>query len=253
MDYFEPELARDMPGLRLALTRGGVPAPWSESAKHIFRHKGIAFAPVVQRPGKPNEGLVAWTGFRNAPIAIYENASPKANWLDILSLAERIRPEPALVPAEHDLRIEVLGISAEICAEGGFGWTRRLMMLDGYSKADSGRASTLRAAYEDTQVNIDRAPYRCAEILDALAQRLKDQAARGSPYLVGDSYTACDLYWTCFSQMVAPLPPSLAPIHPAMFASYGDVGPILGAHLDPILLKHRDFIYRDFIGLPLDW
>lgn len=253
MEYFEVEQARTMPGIKLALTRGGVPAPWSESAKHIFRCKKIPFVPVVQRPGKPNEELVAWTGSRNAPIAIHDGTSPKANWLDILSLAERLAPEPALVPAEHNARMQVLGLSAEICSEGGFGWSRRLMMLSQYSKTDAGRASVLAAAYEDTPENIERAPQRCADILDALAERLQDQARRGSPFLVGDTLSACDLYWTCFSQMVAPLPPNLAPIHPAMFASYADIGPVLASHLHPILLKHRDFIYRDFIGLPLDW
>lgn len=242
-----------MPGLKLALTRGGVPAPWSESAKHIFRYKKVPFVPVVQRPGKPNEELVAWTGARNAPIAIHANASPKSNWLDILSLAERLAPDPALVPAEHVARVQVLGLSAEICSEGGFGWSRRLMMLNQYSKTDAGRASVLAAAYEDTPENIERAPRRCAEILDALASRLEEQDRRGSPFLVGDTLSACDLYWTCFSQMVAPLPPDLAPTHPTMFASYADIGPMLTAHLHPILLKHRDFIYRDFIGLPLNW
>jgi glutathione S-transferase len=253
MDYFEVEQARAMPGLKLVLTRGGVPAPWSESAKHIFRHKSIPFIPVVQRPGKPNEELVAWTGSRNAPIAIHESASPRANWLDILSLAERLRPQPALVPSQHHLRIQVFGLAAEICSEGGFGWSRRLMMLSQYAKTDAGRASVLASAYEDTPENIARAPQRCGEILDALAARLNDQESQGSPFLVGDAYSAGDLYWACFSQMVAPLPPDLAPTHPAMFASYANIGPKLAAHLDPILLQHRDFIYRDFIGLPLDW
>jgi glutathione S-transferase len=253
VEYFEVEQARTMPGLKLALTRGGVPAPWSESAKHILRYKKIPFIPVVQRPGKPNQELVAWTGSRNAPIAILDSASPKANWLDILSLAERLAPEPALLPSDYASRLKVLGVSAEICSEGGFGWSRRLMMLSQYSKADAGRASALSEAYADTQENIARAPQRCAETLDGLAAKLTSQERRGSPFLVGDTLTACDLYWACFSQMVAPLPPELAPIHPAMFQSYANIGPLLGSHLDPILLRHRDLIYRDFIGLPLDW
>lgn len=253
MKYFEVEQARAEPGLKLALTRGGVPAPWSESAKYIFRYKGIPFVPVVQRPGKPNEDLVAWTGSRNAPIAIHESSSPKTNWLDILSLAERLQALPALLPAQHDARIQVLGLSAEICSEGGFGWSRRLMMLSQYSRTDAGRASVLQSAYGDTPENVERAPQRCADILDVLAARLKDQHSQGSPFFVGDAYSASDLYWTCFSQIVAPLPPDLAPTHPAMFASYANIGPMLGEHLDPILLQHRDFIYREFIGLPLDW
>ncbi len=253
MEYFEVEQARTQPGLKLALTRGGVPAPWSESAKHIFRYKKIPFVPVVQRPGKENAALVAWTGFRNAPIAIHEHATPKANWADILSLAERLQPEPALLPRDSNTRVQVLGISAEICAEGGFGWSRRLMMLNQYAKSDAGRASVLQTVYEDTPENIERAPQRCVEILTMLADRLKEQEAHGSPFLVGEQYSACDLHWTCFSQMVAPLPPELAPTHPAMFASYADIGPMVAAHLDPILLRHRDFIYRDYIGLPLDW
>jgi glutathione S-transferase len=127
------------------------------------------------------------------------------------------------------------------------------MMLNQYAKSDAGRASVLQTVYEDTPENIERAPQRCVEILTMLADRLKEQEAHGSPFLVGEQYSACDLHWTCFSQMVAPLPPKLAPTHPAMFASYADIGPMVAAHLDPILLRHRDFIYRDYIGLPLDW
>ena len=54
--------------------------------------------------------------------------------------------------------------------------------------------------------------------------------------------------------MVAPLPLSDAPaMPPALFEKYGDIDPAIAAALDPLLLAHRDFIYRRHIGLPLDF
>lgn len=71
MEYVAPKVARTMPGLKLALTTG-VPGPWSESAKSILYVKKIPYVPVAQIAGAPNEDLVAWTGHRNAPVAVFE-------------------------------------------------------------------------------------------------------------------------------------------------------------------------------------
>ena len=68
MEYKTVAEAKDLPGLRLALTVGG-PAPWSQAAKSIFQVKHIPYIPVAQHGGQANEELVAWTGHRNAPVA----------------------------------------------------------------------------------------------------------------------------------------------------------------------------------------
>ena len=57
-EYLEVAEARDLPGLRLALT-AGVPGPWGEAAKGVFYVKQIPCVKVRQLPGEPNEELKA--------------------------------------------------------------------------------------------------------------------------------------------------------------------------------------------------
>src|SRR5437016_6738343 len=110
MDYRTIAEAKKMLGLRLVLSMG-VPGPWGESAKGIFFVKGIPFAPIGQKPAEANEDLVAWTGIRNAPIAVYNGEQPLDRWIDILLLAERLEAEPRLLPAGSEHRAQVIGIA----------------------------------------------------------------------------------------------------------------------------------------------
>ena len=75
-DYLEVSEARARRGMRLALT-AGFPGPWGEAAKAIFRHKSIPFAMVRQNLADPNDELFAWTGHRNAPVAVYDDERPR--------------------------------------------------------------------------------------------------------------------------------------------------------------------------------
>ncbi len=251
MNYVEPKDARAMKGLRLALTVG-VPGPWSESAKRIFEFKKIPYVAVAQQAARANEDLVAWTGFRNAPVAVFDDQPAKANWADILALAERIKPEPALLPKGED-RLIAWGLSAEICAEGGLGWNRRLSMMLASEKAGAGWGGRMNASYGDTLENVTAAPARVAEILRMLAARLHAQAARGSDYFVGASISAPDIHWACFSQLLVPLPQAVNPMPDFLRAAYGGISEVERAALDPILLAHRDRIFDKVIGLPLDY
>src|ERR1700752_3766011 len=117
-----------MPGLRLVLTTG-VPGPWGEAAKGIFHAKGIPFARVAQSAGADNDEIFAWTGHRNAPTAMYDDEPARTSWREILWLAERLRPQPALLPDDPEERVRCLGLSEELMGVGGFGWCRRLMLL----------------------------------------------------------------------------------------------------------------------------
>jgi glutathione S-transferase len=90
-------------------------------------------------------------------------------------------------------------------------------------------------------------------ILGGLAAQLHRQKAAGSDYLVGDRVTACDLYWATFAGFVSPLPPQDCPMPEFMRENYTRVTPDIAAALDPILLRHRDLIYRRHIGLPMDF
>ena len=128
MDYVEPAVARDMDGLRLALT-AHAPAPYGLSARAILDHHGVTYVPVLQVGAGQNEDLVSWTGHRNAPVAVYNDEAPRAGWHEILNLAERLGSGPSLVPSDIDERMLMMGLSNELIGENGFIWNLRLAML----------------------------------------------------------------------------------------------------------------------------
>lgn len=266
MDYLEVSDAKDLTGLRLVLT-AHVPGPWGESAKKIFDYKSVPYCPVAQYPGQENADLVAWTGIRNAPIAVYNEEAPRTGWYEILMLGERLAPERPLLPTDSEARALVLGICSEICSEWGFGWARRAMMGTPYAGTpDPERIARLspppygpeelarmQQSYTVSVGSAAQAPERCAAILNMLSARLHRQKLKGSPYLIGQSMTACDIYWTVFSMALEPLPHEVNPMPDWMRIGYDMIGPVIAAAKDPILLQHRDFIYAEHLGLPLDF
>ena len=261
MEYVEPEDAQHLPGLKLVLTTG-VPGPWGESAKKVLEFKGIEYTPVAQYASRPNEALVAWTGIRNAPILIYEDEPPRTNFQDIVAFAERMKPEPRLIPEDPDERLLCFGISAEICGEGGFGWKRRHVMRGAHAArpADAPPVgnpgldrNTMARAYGGTEAEAEASPQYLATMLDAFAARLEAQKARGSRYFVGDRVTACDIHWACFSALLEPMPHELNPMPDWLRVSYSYLGPVLEHHKHQILLDHRDYLFSEHLGLPLDF
>src|SRR5258706_11514547 len=124
--YLGVEDAIKRGGLRMVVV-GGVPSPWGEAAKGILHIKGIEWAAV--RLVYDSEALKNWAGERSGPVAVYEQEPPRSGWKDILLLAERLAPEPALLPAGPAERALVLGLSHDMCGEAGLGWTRRLQMM----------------------------------------------------------------------------------------------------------------------------
>jgi glutathione S-transferase len=255
--YVEIARARAMPGLRLVLT-AGVPGPWGEAAKGIFHAKGIPFTRVSQAAGADNEELVAWTGHRNAPIAIYEDERARTTWAEILWLAERLRPEPALVPPDAEDRVRCFGIAQELMGENGFGWCRRLMLLrpgmgDSDTPPEAMRATlgNMVRQYGYSRAAADAAPERVAEILTMLSRQLAAQRVSGRQYLVGDRLSAADIYWAAMAALVAPLPAEVCPMPEMLRGMYGNPGPIVEKALDPALLEHRDRIYREHMEYPL--
>ena len=244
-----------MPGLRLVLSMY-VPGPWGEAAKSVFDAKGLPYIPVGQAMGEPNPELVAWAGVRNAPVAAYNNDKPVNRWLDIIMLAERIKPTPALLPADIEERALVIGITHEIAGEWGFGWCRRAMMVGTVPASPPGQETLperMAQEYGCTKEVIAAAPKKVAAIMTMLTKRLTAQQAAGSPYLVGKSLTAADIYWACFSGMIQPMPKELNPAPDEITAIYLTSSPEVDAAKNPILITHRDFIYKTHLKLPLDF
>lgn len=256
MKYANVAEAKPQQGLRLALTMG-VPGPWSQAAKYVFQVKGIPFVPVGQAGGRANDELYAWTGHRNAPVAVYNDEPPRIAWHEIIALAERLAPTPALLPADSAARAEVLGIIAELASENGLAWARRLQLIDGmHSAADQRKhrvADTLAVRYGYTPEALAGASERVADILRMLTAKLETRKARGSDYLVGSGFTAADLYWACFSQLIEPMDESMNPMPGLARELYTATDQKIVDAIDPVLLSHRDMIYQTHLSLPLEF
>src|ERR1700758_1249755 len=106
--YIGVDEARSRKGLRMVVV-GQVPSPWGEAAKGILHIKDIPW--VAVRLAYDSEQLDKWAGQRSGPVAIYENERPRAGWAEILLLAERLVPSPALLPPATGDRALAMGLS----------------------------------------------------------------------------------------------------------------------------------------------
>ncbi len=214
--YVEIEEARNMPGLRLVLSPG-VPGPWSEAAKGIFYVKKIPYIPVRQKMGI-DPVLREWTAQDSAPVAIYNDERPRSTWIEQLYLAERLAPDPPLIPKSIDDRVAMFGYANELCGENGFSWSKRLLLFHanltapGISEKDRGFSRVLSAKYGYDPALVDAARARVVEILQAFARRMEEQRRAGSRYLVGNQLSAVDIYWATFCAIINPLPDDLCPM-----------------------------------------
>jgi hypothetical protein len=242
-----------LPGLRLALTRG-VPGPWSEAAKALFRHHGVDYVPVAQAAGEENPELVEWTRHRNAPVAVYEDEAPRVRWLEILDLAERLGSGPSLVPRDRADRMFMVGLINEMAGEGGLAWNARVLMLHAAAAAQGPAAGNnpMFAEYRYDPALVEESTVRVQDFLDYLANHIAGQVTRGSHFLVGSELTAADLYWAYFSNMLEPLPPEQCPMPDGLRVVWGVVARSITGY-DPILIEHRDRILVDHLELPLSF
>lgn len=234
-------------GLRMVVV-GNVPSPWGEAAKGILHIKGIDWVGV--RLAYDSEPLKEWAGQRSGPIAIYDNEPPRAGWAEILLLAERLAPEPALVPADTAERATMFGLAHEICGQDGLGWARRLRMVR--AGAFGPRASQyLARKYGFNPDTGAAAAGRVVALLRLLAARLEAQRRSGSPYFLGNALTAVDVYSATCMALFRPLPPEQCPMDEAIRGAFSMQDPETDSALDPILLEHRDMMYARHLELPL--
>ena len=110
--------------------------------------------------------------------------------------------------------------------------------------------------YHYSQEDVAAAPAKAITVLQALSTQLQRQNAIGSRYFIGDSLSALDIYWACFSQMLDALPAEVNPMPDFMRNVWGQVSRPLqqaGYELDKALLDHPDFIFPNHLQWPLDF
>ena len=251
-EYVSVEDAIERDGLRMVVV-GGVPSPWGEAAKGIFHIKQIDW--VAVRLVYDSDLLVSWAVQQNGPVAIYEDEPPRAGWAEILLLAERLAATPLLIPKDPAERALMFGLAHEIFGEAGLGWLRRLQLIHAGLRNEGGFpervAQYLGNKYGYSPEAGAASGQRVADLLSMLASRLKSQHQAGSPYYIGNSVTAVDVYSATGTAMFAPLPPEQCEMHPKTRAAFDILDTQTQAALDPILLDHRDMMYEKFLQLPL--
>lgn len=258
LTYVSLAEAKTMSGLRLILGAHTIPGPWREACKSLFYVKKIPYTPVASagQDGSDRE-LRDWTAQNSAPVAIWNDERPRSTWIEQLFLAERLQPTPALVPANIEERTLMFGAINEIAGENGFAWSKRLTMIHGTvtnpQVDEPTRAFWLKfgTKYGYSATAAEAAPARMVEVLRFLDARLEQQKAKGSQFFIGNQLSALDIYWAAFAALAQPLPPELCPMATAFRAFYTEKNPVVTAALSPVLLAHRDFIYREYLELPI--
>src|SRR5438034_11138169 len=228
LNYITIAEARRMSGLRIVLGAYPIPGPWRESCKGVFHVKGLRYAPV--RTG--NEGssdlalgmggtqseLIEWTGQSSAPVVAWNDERPRASWIDQLNLAERLAPNPPLIPADIDERARMFGLANELLGENGLVWVKRLLMVDGPLKSlaaddpQRGFWIFLGEKYGYSPAAAERAAQRIVAVVTAFAKQLESQRARGKRYLIGERLSALDVYWAACCGILDPMPPERCPM-----------------------------------------
>ena len=188
----------------------GVPALFSEALKNICFVKRIPLIRVLhpmmgidKATGKDRQApLYELTRQTSLPTMLHDEERPRNVWIEQLALAERIgsADAPSLIPGDFEQRAEVFGLCSIVLAEDGFIWNMRILS-DGLLARKYGFSEEASLA----------APAKMIEVMRLIDRRLDAQERRGSPYLVGDSLSAADVYWATLSISVLPPPQEIMP------------------------------------------
>jgi len=150
----------------------------------------------------------------------------------------------------------MFGYCNELCGENGIGWTERLRgvheQVTKQGGDPAGVSTYLGKKYGYTPEIGKRATERVVAGLNALASRLEQQKARGSRFFIGDSLSAMDVYWAAFSNAMKPLARELCPMPEMIREMFTTTEPSIVAATKTILIEHRDFIFKNYLELPVD-
>jgi glutathione S-transferase len=267
LKYVSISEARRMSGLRIVLGAYPIPGPWRESCKGVFHVKDLQYVPVQTA----NEGssdlalgmggtqteLIEWTGQASAPVVAWNDERPRSSWIDQLNLAERLAPSPPLIPDDVEDRARMFGLANELLGENGLVWAKRLLMVDGPLKSlaandrQRGFWTFLGGKYGYSPAAAEQAAQRIEAVVRALANQLASQRARGKRHLIGDRLSALDVYWAACCGVLDPMPPERCPMADAFRGVYGNTDPRIEKALTRELREHRDFIYDEYLEMPI--
>jgi glutathione S-transferase len=246
--FVDLETARTARGVRLVVA-SGIPSPWSEAAKGIFRIKRAPF--VCLRMAPRDKDVLGWTRARNVPAAMFDDEPARTGWADILELAERVAPNPPLIPAAPEDRARMFGLAHEVMGEGGLVWSGRLVTIHLGLETDGARgfppmiAGYLAKRYGYAPERIDLARRRVAEGWALLADALG-----GREHYFGEQVTALDVYSAAAVNIFELMPESDCPMLPLIRTAFASMLDEV-ATVPRALVAHRDRMYGRYLELPI--
>ena len=222
-------------------------------SKGLVLHQNIDWLAV--RLVYDSEALRAWAGKLSGPIAVNAMEAPLAAWDQIVLLAERLAPQPSLIPADPVSRVLAFDLGHELLGERGLAWMRRLQLvhagLMGAGGFPTRVAKYLAAKYGYCEREATDYGKRVADLLRSLATRLLSQRDAGSPWFLGTEPTFVDVFAATCMAVFAPLPHEQCAMDPIIRAAFEHRDVSTEASLHPILLQHRDQVYAQLLELPL--
>lgn len=250
MEFVSIARAREAAGLRMGCLRG-VPSPWTEAAKGIFRIKGLECLYGARAEDEPESAIADWAGDSSVPVVAYEGETLRTGWAEILLLAERLAPEPPLIPRDEDQRVTCFGLAHEICGEMGLGWSYRLLMIqaslghgdDGVFPPEVG--GFLAAKYGFEPVAVAQARQRVLDVLGTLSHRIA-----GRRYFL-DRLSALDVYWATFANLLIPLPEADMRMPSMIRNAYSCRDAELLDAISDELAAHQRFVYDTHLEVPV--
>jgi glutathione S-transferase len=245
--FVELEVAEAAKGLRLVVA-GGIPSPWSEAAKAVFRVKDVPHVLVRLVPG--DKAVRKWTRARNVPVAMYDDEPARTGWADILELAERIGPSVSLVPERPEERVRMFGLAHEVLGEGGLVWSGRILTIHEGLRTEGARGfPTFVAGYLGPRYGYSAERVALAKTrVEQAFSLLRDALGKG-PYYFGDRLTALDLYSAAAMNTFDPFPEELCPMMPPIRAAFESMKGEIS--IPGEILEHRQRVYEQHMGLPI--
>jgi glutathione S-transferase len=243
--------ARAADGLRLVCMRQ-IPNPWQEAAKGVLYVKGLDCQYAAQSDADVENAIADWTGDSSAPVVAYRKEKLRSGWAEILMLAERLAPEPALIPEDPRQRALMFGLSHEILGEMGLGWCRRLLLLRaGMDHSDDKSispeaAASLAGKYGFNPGHVAQAEDRVVAVLGLLDEQLGTQA-----YFLDGKLSAVDIYWATMANLLTPLDADRLPMAGFMRGIYATENERFLAALTPALRAHQERVYEKHLELPV--
>ena len=247
------EAAKMTEGTRITFVPG-IQAIYAEALKNICYVKKIKvirvlhpFMGIDKKTGKDRQAeLYALTSQTSLPTMLHDEERPRNVWIEQLALAEEIGASDSinLIPNNFKERAEMYGLCAIVLGEDGLVWNMRIL---------SDGPLARKYGYSDNASSV--APTKMAEIISLINSQLKSQEENNSKYLVGDSLSAADIYWSTISMTVLPASSEIMPRtkqNEGMLHAFEGISkiPQIKEVLSDRILSHRDYILKTYCETP---